>query len=206
MASTVHLAVYDTLADWEVGLATAHINNPMWQRRPGRYRVATVGASLDPVTTMGGVWIQPDLTVGDVRPDDSAMLLLPGADTWLAGGNQEFAELAARFLAADTPVGAICGATVGLAAAGLLDHRPHTSNASILLESTGYGGGARYVDEPAVSDGMLITATATAPVEFAREVLGRLDLYEPEVLAAWYRLYGEHDPAGYFELVELTAA
>ena len=34
---TVHLAVYDTLADWEVGLATAHINNGEWQRQPGSH-------------------------------------------------------------------------------------------------------------------------------------------------------------------------
>ncbi len=202
----VHLAVYDTLADWEVGIATAHINNPMWQRRPGRYRVTTVAATLDPVTTMGGVQIQPDLTVDDVHPDASAMLLLPGADTWLTGGNRQFADLAGQFLAAGTPVAAICGATVGLASAGLLDDRPHTSNAAVVLDSTGYGGAARYVDEPVVSDGTLITATATAPVEFAREVLGRLDVYEPAVLAAWYRLYGLQDAAGYFELMELTAA
>jgi hypothetical protein len=25
-ATNVHMAVYDTLADWEVGFATAHIN------------------------------------------------------------------------------------------------------------------------------------------------------------------------------------
>ena len=40
----VHMAVYDTLADWEVGHATAHINGDDWQREPGRYRVRTVGA------------------------------------------------------------------------------------------------------------------------------------------------------------------
>jgi hypothetical protein len=38
-------------------------------------------------------------------------------------------------------------------------------------------------------------------VDFAREVLAVLDLYTPEVLASWYKLYGLGDPAGYFELV-----
>ena len=38
MTLTVHLAIYDTLSDWEAGYATAHINNGAWQREPGRYR------------------------------------------------------------------------------------------------------------------------------------------------------------------------
>jgi hypothetical protein len=47
----------------------------------------------------------------------------------------------------------------------------------------------------------LITATAAAPVEFAREIFAALDLYEPGVLASWYKLYGQQDPAGYYELM-----
>jgi hypothetical protein len=40
-----------------------------------------------------------------------------------------------------------------------------------------------------------------APVDFAREVFAALELYTPEVLTSWYKLYGLGDPAGYFELV-----
>ena len=204
-ATTVHMGVYDTLSDWEVGYATAHINSGAWQRDPGRYRVVTVGDGPEPVTTMGGVRITPDVVLEELRPDDSAMLILPGADTWLTGGNVAFARKARQFLEAGVPVAAICGATGGLAAEGLLDDRPHTSNAAEFLEATGYGGRDHYRDEPAVTDGKLVTASATAPVEFAREVLALLDVYEPPVLAAWYKLYGLHDPAGYYELMAATS-
>ena len=197
---TVHMAVYDTLADWEVGYATAHINNPMWQREPGSFQVVTVGETRAPITTMGGMRITPDLTVDELDPDESAMLILAGADTWLSGGNGAFARKAREFLDAGVPVAAICGATGGLAAAGLLDDRRHTSNAAEFVAAYGSKGGARYVDEPAVTDRGLITATATAPVEFARETFAALELYEPAVLESWYKLYGLHDPAGYFEL------
>jgi putative intracellular protease/amidase len=200
-ATKVHMAVYDTLADWEVGFATAHINNGEWQREPGRYRVVTVGESTRPTTSIGGMRITPDVTLDELSPQDSALLILPGADTWLTHENGAFAKKAREFLDADVPVAAICGATVGLASEGLLDDRRHTSNAAVMLEATGYGGGDRYVDEPAVTDGNLVTATAIAPVEFAREVFALLDLYEPEVLASWYKLYGQRDPAGYFELM-----
>ena len=186
----IHLAVYDTLADWETGYAVAGINNPQFQRESGRYAVRTVGETLDSVTTMGGVRIQPDVALADLRPLDSAMLILPGAHDVPAA----FARSARTFLDAGTPVAAICGATAALASEGLLDDREHTSNAPEFLAMTGYAGGDRYRDAPAVTDGELITASGVRPLEFTREVFAKLDLYAPEVLEAWYGLYSTGDP------------
>jgi putative intracellular protease/amidase len=201
MPSTVHLAVYDTLADWEAGLAVAHVNDGRYQREPGRYVVRTVAATAAPVVTMGGVRITPDLTLDELRPANSAMLVLPGAQGWDAGEHGAMAEAAGAFLEAGVPVAAICGATAGLARAGLLDTRRHTSNAAEYLAATGYAGGEHYVDAPAVRDGDLITASAVHPVEFAREVLARLDAYTPEVLDAWHGLYATGDPACFGRLM-----
>lgn len=200
-ATTVHLAIYDTLSDWEVGFVAAHINNGAWQREPGRYRVATVGETHEPVTSMGGLRITPDVALDELKPEDNAMLVLPGAETWLTGGNGPFARKASELLHEDVPVAAICGATAGLASEGLLDSRHHTSDAAEFLQATGYQGADLYRDDLAVTDGNLVTATGIAPVEFAREIFALLDLYEPAVLASLYKLYGQHDPAGYFELI-----
>ena len=201
----VHLAIYDGLADWEIGHLTSHVNSDAYQKAPGRYRVTTVAATAEPITTMGGLRIVPDLTLADLRPEDSALLVLPGADAWLTGGNTEFVAAARVFVDAGVPVAAICGATGGLAAAGLLDDRRHTSNAPEFLQAVGYGGAEHYVDAPAVTDRGVVTATATAPADFAREVFTLLDLYEPAVLAAWYKLYGQQDPAGYYDLMSAIA-
>ncbi len=203
---TVHLAVYDTLADWEAGLAIAHINNGRWQRQPGSCRVVTVGETAAQITTMGGVPVVPELALADLDPADSAMLILPGADTWLSGANRAFARMARRFLEAAVPVAAVCGATAGLAVEGLLNDRAHTSNAPEFLAATGYHGADRYVAEAAVVDGDLVTGSGIAPAEFARAVLARLDLYEPAVLDSWYKLYGLRDPAGFFELMAIDSA
>ena len=83
---------------------------------------------------------------------------------------------------------AICGATLALASAGLLDERPHTSNGPGFLEMfcPSYRGTNHYVDEPAVSDGKLITAAGTAPLEWAREILDVLGVFTCEKLEAWY--------------------
>jgi DJ-1/PfpI family len=67
-------------------------------------------------------------------------------------------------------------ATAGLARAGLLDERSHTSSAAEYLAATGYAGGDRYMNERAVVDGDLITAGPQSPVQFARATLGRLRL------------------------------
>ena len=95
---TVHLFVFDTLADWEPGFAIAGLNNAAFQTHPGRYRVATVGISKAPILTTGGVTILPDMTLDELAPAQSAMLILPGGDTWDQGQNTEASELAKRFL------------------------------------------------------------------------------------------------------------
>ncbi|RJL32173.1 type 1 glutamine amidotransferase family protein [Bailinhaonella thermotolerans] len=193
---TVHVGVYDGFADWEIGHATAHIRNGEWQHGP-RYDVVTVGMSAEPVTTMGGMRILPDVTLDSLSPADSAMLILAGSDIWDAGALEPFAKKARAFLEAGVPVAAICGATAGLAREGLLDDREHTSAVVDYLLAFGYGGAEHYRDEPAVTGGDLITAGPTAPVEFAREIFAKLGIYTPEVLDAWYRLFSAGDPSAY---------
>jgi putative intracellular protease/amidase len=189
MTQTVHLFVFDTLADWEPGFAVAGINNPDGQKAPGRYQVHTVAATKDPIKTIGGLRIQPDLTLDRLDPDGSAMLILPGGERWDQGGNLEAVEKAKAFLAAGVPVAAICGATAGLAREGVLDTRRHTSNAPDYLAATGYRGTHLYQTADVVSDQDLITASGMKSLEFAREIFSRLDLYEAKVLDAWYGLF-----------------
>lgn len=199
---TVHVAVYDTLADWEVGAATAQIANGSWHREPGTFEVVTVGLTTEPVTTMGRLRVTPDLALADLHAADSAMLILPGADLWEGEELVGFGDKARQFVEAGVPVAAICGATFGLARQGLLDDRAHTSNAAEYLVYSGYRGSDHYVDAPAVTDRDVITADAMSPFEFAREIFARLDLYEPRVLEAWYKLFAQKDPAGYATLAE----
>src|SRR4051794_17416225 len=99
----VYLAVYDTFADWETGHTTAYL------ARAG-HEIRTVGPTRAPVKSIGGLRVEPDLALDDVRPQDSALLILPGADLWDAGDDlAPFAGKARAFLDAGTPVAAICG-------------------------------------------------------------------------------------------------
>jgi len=197
---TVHVALYDGLADWEIGYVTSRINSALWQKEPGRYTIATVAETSDPVQTMGGLRLVPDVTLKELSPQQSAMLILAGSgsDTdWDSGGNVEMGKAAREFLDAGVPVAAICGATFGLAREGLLDERAHTSAAPEYLQMTGYRGGSYYRNERAFTDGDLITAGPADALDFTRHILARLDVFTPDVLEAWYQLFNTGDAKWY---------
>ena len=134
--------------------------------------------------------VLPDLAFGELQPADSRLLILPGGPGWEDESvHRPAIEKAQAFLDEGVPVAAICGATAGLARVGRLDTCAHTSNAASYLKGTAYAGGEHYRDEPAVRERGLITAGGMAPLEFAREILAELGLYEDEALDAWYQLY-----------------
>lgn len=203
MTRTAHVALYDTLADWEVGHLLVELRTGRFTGEP--WQVVTVAASGETVTTMGGLRVVPDLALADLVPADSDLLVLPGAELWDEGGGDEFAAAAGRFLEAGVPVAAICGATVGLARAGLLDERRHTSAAAEYLTATGYAGGAHYVDGRAVADRGLITAGPQSPVQFARATLAELGLAPDGTLDAYEAVFDRGDPSGYPVLIQGAA-
>lgn len=207
---TVHLALFDGCADWEYGYLTAEIRTSAEQRASDgpwatRWQLRTVGLSTDPATTMGGLRVLPELSLDQVDPGGSAMLVLPGGD-WSAPALAPFVTAAVRFLEQDVPVAAICGATFALATAGILDERRHTSNAPQFLAESGYAGAEHYVTAPAVADRGVVTASGLAPVQFTAEVLRLLGVYPDSVVDLWVRLNQTRDAADFFALQEAVGA
>ena len=196
--------MYDTLADWEVAHLLVELHTGRFTGT--RFDVSTVAETLEPIKTMGGVRILPDMLLADLEPRHSRLLILPGAEMWDAGGGDGFAAAAARFLDAGVPVAAICGATAGLARAGLLDERAHTSAAREYLAATGYAGRDRYVDDCAVIDGNLITAGPQFPVQFACAVLRHLGVGSDRMLNAYEGVFHRGDPAAFPALMQTAVA
>jgi putative intracellular protease/amidase len=200
MKRTAHLGLYDGAAEMEVGHLLAELHTGRFTGTS--FELVTVAESLDPITSMGGIGMVPDTLLSNFEIGASDLLILPGAEMWDAGGGEAFAAVAGRFLEAGVPVAAICGATAGLARAGLLDTRKHTSNAREYLAMTGYKGGDHYVDERAVVDGDLITAGPQSPVQFARATLERLGLATQRTLDAYEALFDRGDLAAFPILME----
>ncbi|UGA53394.1 type 1 glutamine amidotransferase family protein [Vibrio sp. VB16] len=199
---TVHLCVYNTMADWEYGYVIAHINSPDFQKNPNIYEIKTVGMTLEPIRTKGGIQILPDMSLAQLSSEDSQLLILAGSDNAVTGGIDDFVTCADNFLKHGTPVAAICGATAALARAGLLNKLRHTSNAKAFLDGEHYSGSENYSEVPAITDGNLITASGLAPVEFAVEIFRKLDLYSETTLNSWLMLFQHQDPMGFYNLME----
>lgn len=183
----VVLYATDTMADWEYAYLTTGLAMAT-EQAADRFRLRVLADKANEVTTKGRLRLRTDGDLDEVSLDDTALLVLPGADTWF-DGHVRVLKLAQDLLERHTPVAGICGATYGLARAGLLDGRRHTSNALGFLTPSGYAGASHYVDERVVDDGNLITAPATAPVDFSAAVFRRLQLFPPQITDAWYGLY-----------------
>jgi hypothetical protein len=65
-----------------------------------------------------------------------------------------------------------------------------------------YSGEQFYREEPAVTDGKLITASGVAPLEFAYQILKKLDVFLPQTLESWYKLYLTREAKYFYTLME----
>ena len=182
----VYLLVVEGFADWEPAHAVAEL------RRHGRYRVESVGLTMTPLRSMGGIRVLPSTTVTEVDPADVAVFILPGGDRWEnTPVEPEIERLLNRLDARQVPIAAICAATVAISRIGLLRGRRHTSNGLDYLRShvPGYAEAANYVDTPAVRDRGLITASGLGDVEFARELFEELNVLSAEDRETWATIF-----------------
>ena len=201
----LYLYVLDTLADWEIGYLTAELHSRrFFADRDLVVPIVKVGASLDEITTMGGMMIRPDLALDQLELEDDDLLLLPGADTWFEPANRGILLVAKERIARDLPVAAICGATFGLASVGALDAKRHTSNDPGYLKAVAkdYAGQALYLDLPAVSDRKLVTASGLSALDFTYEVVKVLGVFRPETLEAWKGLNRTARPEYFHAMME----
>ena len=182
----VHLLVVEGFADWEPAHAVAEL------RRHGHYHVESVGLTMAPVRSMGGITVLPSKTAADMDPAHVAVFILPGGDRWERSPIEPELEAALRRVDRQSvPIAAICAATVAISRLGLLKGRRHTSNGLDYLRSLvpDYNEAANYVDAPAVRDRTLITASGLGDVEFARELFEELDVLSPGDRSVWARMF-----------------
>jgi putative intracellular protease/amidase len=203
MRDTVYFLAFDGFADWEAALALCEI------RRPGDWRVVTVGFSMQPVLSMGGLRVLPELTLERIDLARAALIIVPGGHLWERGEGEEAVDSLRRVHAAGAPVAAISSGVLALARAGLLERCRHTGNLSGLIgrHVPDYAGYEQYdPDVLAVSDGGMITASSLGSVEFAREVIRTLDLYTASDREHWYRLFKHAVPPPWFVGEKAVAA
>jgi putative intracellular protease/amidase len=199
----IFLYVLDTLADWEISFLTGEINSGRYLRKDiEKPKIIKVGNNLNPIKTMGGIEITPDIDVDKMDIVKGDLIILPGAVTWQNGNNQKIIDKIKGNN--DITIAAICGATMALADNGLLDNKRHTSNDIEVLKMfcKKYKGANLYENKFAVVDGNLITATGLAPLEFTFEVIKKINVMESNTLNAWYNLYKTKEAKYFDELMK----
>jgi putative intracellular protease/amidase len=179
------LFVFDGLADWEPAHAFCVI------RKSNRFDIITAGFSRQPVTTMAGLRLVPDLSLDEVDCSDLAFFMLPGGDMWQEKSHETVKTVLRQLHEQNVLIGAICAATLEVARAGLTRGIHHTSNSKHYLKGIvhDYRDEAFYIDKLAVTDANIITASGLGSVEFAREVIRELGLYSETDEQIWFDMF-----------------
>jgi transcriptional regulator GlxA family with amidase domain len=188
---TCYLFVFEGFADYEASLASTGIRNS------NEYQLKTIAMRKEPVRSMSGMTIMPDLDfmpdsdLEDIDGDNTGMLILPGGTAWELKRNEAITPLVAHCLLHGIPVAGICGATLFLADLGLLNRTVHTSNHIDWLAASSriYRGQALYRNEPSVRTEHLITANGTAAVEFAQDIFEALRITEEPRVTNWFQYF-----------------
>jgi protease I len=112
-----------------------------------------------------GKTIRPDLTVDEAKAEDFHALIIPGGvrNPDQLRMHAQVVELVREFHAQGKPIGAICHGPWLLVEADLLRGRTATSWPSIRTDLR--NAGANVVDEPAVTDGNIVTSRNPDDVE-----------------------------------------
>ena len=128
-----------------------------------------------------GKTIRPDLVVDEVNADDFDALILPGGvrNPDQLRLHRNVIALISRFAEQKKPIAAICHGPWLLVEADLLRNRTATSWPSIRTDLR--NAGAKVVDQPAVTDGNIVTSRNPEDVEAFTNALIELIECEPAV-------------------------
>jgi len=185
MKNHVYFLIFNGFADWEAALALCAI------REQPSFKIMTVGFSKDPITSMGGLKVIPDITLNELNIEDALIFILPGGQLWEKFSDSQFTTLLHKLDSAGVIIAAICAATLPLAQAGLLQDRLHTSNSKEFLKEfvPDYAGETFYQDKLAITGSNLITASGIGSVDFAYEIMTALSIYDESTTLAWLELF-----------------
>lgn len=187
MKKMILFVLLDQFADCEA----AYLSSALKMLGEDQFSMKTVSLTRDKVESIGGFHILPDYDIPSV-PKNYEALILVGGMTWRNEAALQVKHLVDECLKSGKILGGICDASGFLGVSGALNSVRHTSNdVNDLKQWAGdaYTGEKNYLQEPAVSDGGIITANGTAALEFAREVLLTLKAASVEKIMEWYNFH-----------------
>lgn len=125
------------------------------------------------VVSQGGLSAKVSRSTDEIAEWSPDVVVVVGGVAWDQEGAPDISDVLTAQRKRGGPVAGICGGTLALARAGLLDKVRHTSNDPAFLANNApkYAGASRYVaSSKAVTDDSIITAPGTAATSFAAAV------------------------------------
>lgn len=125
------------------------------------------------ITSFGGLTSLVSQSLSEIKQFAPTVIVVVGGSIWDTEQAPDIAELLKMHHENGVAIAGICGATLALAKAGLLNDVAHTSNSAMYVPQhvKSYSGQSLYRDvASAVSDNRVISASGTAPVSFAAAV------------------------------------
>ena len=181
----IYLFLFEGFSDWEISYVTPELN------KSEQFELIYCSKDGKSIRSMGGLQVQPDCVLADVKVAELDLLILPGGTAWEKGENREIDSLVKEAFEKGKAIAGICAATTYLGRLGLLDDVKHCSNDLNYLKAVApeYCGEKYYQNEFAVSHRNMITANGIASIEFAREIFKLMKLYDEKELEQWFQLF-----------------
>ena len=130
------------VADWEYGVVL-----PLLRSTFG-FHIHVATPDGRGVESIGGVRVDGDISFDTANYQGTDLLLLIGSDVWAASADPILSRRLQARAAQNRPIAAICGATLALAHAGLLNDRAHTSNSLDFVKGASeYAGEAHFRED-----------------------------------------------------------
>ncbi|WP_068081176.1 DJ-1/PfpI family protein [Polycladidibacter stylochi] len=122
------------------------------------------------IYSQGGLPVTLEHSIEDLDAWSPQAVAVIGSTIWSEKAAPDITSFLSEQYNRGAVIAGICGGTIPIAQAGLLDNRPHTSNTLEFLKgnTTAYQGDAHYKNtKQAVLAQRVITAAGTAPISFS---------------------------------------
>jgi putative intracellular protease/amidase len=176
--SKVAVLLTQGFADWEYALIGG-TGRPFYGFDV-RYFTPVVGE----IRSMGGLTANVSQDLDDLAKWQPNAVVVVGRSIWKTDEAPDIRNVLNAQHAGGAVVAGICGGTLALARAGLLDDVRHTSNDPAFLSQNadGYSGAELYIaSASAISEDRVITAPGTAPASFTAAVFESVGLENEKV-------------------------
>ncbi|MTI33019.1 type 1 glutamine amidotransferase family protein [Xanthovirga aplysinae] len=184
-SENIFILLFNGFSDWEISYLTPELN------KSEKCKIRYFSIDGSEITSMGGLKVKPDLSLEDIEISEVSALVLPGGEAWEKNEIKGINILIQNLNVDKKIIAAICTGTTFLGQHGYLDNISHTSNDINYLKAIAqnYKGENNYENTTAVTGENIITANGTAPLEFAREIFAKINLYSEKDIEKWFQLF-----------------